>query len=103
VGRRPGRARPGLAARAADRRVGRAVFRRRGDRSGVRRRMTFPASPAALDAAWIEDALRRGGASTSARVRRVSAEVIGAAYGWVSTIARVTLDGDGVPASVVAK
>lgn len=65
--------------------------------------MTIPAGPDALDAAWIETALRRGGVLRDARVRGVATEVIGVGYGLDGTCARVTLDGDCVPATLVAK
>jgi hypothetical protein len=65
-------------------------------------RVTIPAGPEALDAAWLEATLRRG-AFPGARVRGVSREIIGAGFGFVSVLARLTLDGDGVPRTVVAK
>jgi len=65
--------------------------------------VTLPAGPDALDAAWIEDVLRDGGAFPSARVRRTSAQIIGAGFGFVGVVARVTLEGDDVPPTIVAK
>jgi hypothetical protein len=65
--------------------------------------MPLPATPDELDAAWLEDVLRRGGAFPSARVRSVAHEIIGVGFGLDGTCARLTLDGDGVPATLVAK
>jgi len=64
--------------------------------------VTIPAGPDALDAAWIEDVLRDGGLP-AACVRRVATQIIGVGYGLDGTSARVTLEGDGVPATLVAK
>lgn len=66
-------------------------------------RVTLPSAPDALDAAWLEDALRGGPALPAARVRRISTEIIGVGFGLDGTSARVTLDGDGVPATLVVK
>jgi len=59
--------------------------------------------PETIDAAWLEDALRREGGLSSARVRRVVPERIGEGYGWDAQIDRLWLDGDGVPPTLVAK
>ena len=65
--------------------------------------MTFPPTPAALDAAWLEEVLREGQALPEARVRRLATQIIGVGYGLDGTSARVSLDGEGVPATLVAK
>lgn len=65
--------------------------------------MTIPAGPESLDAAWLERALREGGVLRDARVRRLTAEIIGVGYGLDGTSARLTIDGDGVPPTLVAK
>jgi len=65
--------------------------------------VTIPARPEALDAAWLEAALRAGGAHPSARVRGFSRETIGAGFGFVGVVERLTLDADAAPRSVVAK
>lgn len=62
----------------------------------------MPASPDELRADWLEDALRRGGWK-EARLRGFSAERIGEAYGWTSTIVRAALQGEGLPATVIVK
>jgi streptomycin 6-kinase len=64
--------------------------------------MTPPPAPDALDATWLESALRSR-AFPTARVRRVAYEIIGVGYGLAGTSARVTLEGDGVPGTLVIK
>lgn len=66
-------------------------------------KVSFPARPEDLDAAWLEDALRCGGVHADARVRGVRAERIGEGYGWDARIDRLWFDGDGVPPTLVAK
>jgi phosphotransferase family enzyme len=56
----------------------------------------FPATPADLDAAWLSNVLGRP-------VRGVSHAIIGVGFGLAGTSARLTLDGDGVPRTLVAK
>src|SRR6185369_14561669 len=63
--------------------------------------MSFPSGPDELDAAWLEDVLRVDGGLPHVRVPRLSAVRIGDAYGWDATIARVTLDADGAPPTIV--
>ncbi len=65
--------------------------------------MTIPLAPAALDAAWLEEVLREGQALPAARVRRISTQIIGVGYGLDGTSARVSVDGEGVPPTIVAK
>lgn len=65
--------------------------------------MTFPARPDALDAAWLEAALREDDGLPAARVRGVSHVRIGEGYGWDAQIARLTIDGDATPPTLVAK
>jgi streptomycin 6-kinase len=65
--------------------------------------VTIPAGPDALDAPWLEGALRRDGAFPDAHVRGITKERIGEGYGWDGVLARVTIDGDRAPPSVVAK
>ncbi len=65
--------------------------------------MTPPlAGPDALDVRWLESALRAR-AFPMARVRRAAYEIIGVGYGLAGTSARVTLEGDGVPRTLVMK
>lgn len=62
----------------------------------------MPASPSELTPAWLEDVLRRGGVPAT-RVRTVDAVDIGAGFGFDASTVRVSIDGDGVPATLVAK
>jgi hypothetical protein len=61
-----------------------------------------PPGPDSLDATWLEAALRAR-AFPTARVRRVAHEIIGVGYGLAGTAARVRLEGDGVPETLVLK
>lgn len=61
-----------------------------------------PGGPDVLDAKWLETALRAR-AFPTARVRRVAHEIIGVGYGLAGTAARVTLEGDGIPQTLVLK
>jgi aminoglycoside/choline kinase family phosphotransferase len=64
--------------------------------------VTFPATPQALDAVRLETALRARD-FPKARVRAVSHEIVGAGFGMAGTCARLTLEGDEVPGTLVAK
>jgi aminoglycoside phosphotransferase (APT) family kinase protein len=61
-----------------------------------------PAGPEALDSAWLE-ALLRSRSFPMARLRRVTHEIIGVGFGLKGTSARVMLEGDGVPKTLVVK
>jgi len=61
-----------------------------------------PADPTVLDAAWLE-ALLRSRSFPMARLRRVTPEIIGVGFGLRGTSARVILEGDGVPKTLVLK
>jgi aminoglycoside phosphotransferase (APT) family kinase protein len=63
----------------------------------------FPGSPDDLDAAWLEEILRRDGGLPHASVRGVRPARIGEGFGLEGVIARVSIVGDRVPATVVAK
>jgi aminoglycoside/choline kinase family phosphotransferase len=68
---------------------------------------TIPATAAAIDAAWLDEALHAGGLSTSARVVGVQPEPVTDAVGLMGEITRLRLTwdqaADGLPASVIAK
>lgn len=64
--------------------------------------VTPPAGPDALDTGWLEAALRAR-AFPMARVHRLAHEIIGIGYGLAGTLARVTLEGEGVPRTLVVK
>jgi Phosphotransferase enzyme family len=61
-----------------------------------------PQGPDALDVKWLE-AVLRARAFPTARIRRVAHEIIGVGYGLVGTAARVTLEGDDSPETLVLK
>ena len=65
--------------------------------------MSFPANPDALDAAWLEEVLHEGGVLPGARVRCIATQIIGVGFGLDGTSARVTVDGDAAPATLVVK
>lgn len=65
--------------------------------------MAHPLGPAALEARWLEAVLREGEVLPRARVRGLGTQIIGVGYGLDGTSARVTLDGDDVPDTVVVK
>jgi aminoglycoside phosphotransferase (APT) family kinase protein len=56
----------------------------------------IPARPVDIDPAWL-------GALLGRTIRGVAHETIGAGFGFVGVVARLTLDADGAPPSVVAK
>lgn len=68
---------------------------------------TIPASADAIDAAWLDDALKAGGLTTDATVVDVRAEQVTDAVGLMGEITRFRLvwdrSDDGLPASVIAK
>ena len=69
--------------------------------------LTIPAAPEAITAAWLTDALCRGGVISDARVASVDTEIVGAGVGFIGQLARVRLTYDrdeaNAPASLVAK
>ena len=59
--------------------------------------------PDELDAAWLDAVLRSSDGFPGARLHSLSAERIGVGFGLDGTVVRATLDGEGVPKTVVVK
>jgi hypothetical protein len=67
----------------------------------------WPASAAAVDAKWLDSALRQSGVVSTATVRSVSAANLGLGVGIIGEVSRLSIAYDkpepGVPTGIIAK